>query len=195
MQILTVCTGNICRSPLAEHKLRSDLEPSIFTIESGGVRAVAGGRVPGPQLRIGVQAGLKDLPGHRGRQLTEQMLADADLVLVGTRTHRADVVRMVPSAVSKTFTFREFAHLARTVTGEDIETLVHGGKSLLTAAVVAVAQQRGLAPTLKEYDVVDPYGQDESTYQLAAEQLLPAVEDTAKYLNIVSKLEVASPHR
>lgn len=188
MRILTVCTGNICRSALAASQLRSDLDGSVFEVSSAGVGAVVGGLVPREQLRIGTELGLEDLTDHRGQQLTEQMLADSDLVLVATLSHRATVVRMYPAASAKTFTFREFAHLARAVTGEDLENLTSDGQNLLLAGVQAVAQLRGsLRPPPGEdpYDVIDPYMEDTEAYKRSAEQLVPAVKDIAKYLKIV----------
>lgn len=190
MQILSVCTGNICRSPLAESILRSRLDSDQFKVTSAGVRAMVGGRVPREQLLIAAELGLTDLPGHVGQQLSEQMVEEADLILVANRKHRATVVQMVPRVAGRTFTYREFAHLARTVTKEDIEDLVASGDQRMHAAVAAVAQQRGAVPPLDDYDVTDPYGRDAETYRLSAKQMVPAIEDASKYLRIVSRLEL-----
>lgn len=188
MEILTVCTGNICRSALAESHLRARLDSQEFTVTSAGVKAVVGGRVPREQLLIGSELGLTDLLGHEGQQLTRAMVDNADLLLVASLKHRASVVRMAPSAAGRTFTFREFAHLAKTVTSEDIAELRADGHNFREAAVIAVTQQRGTVPFPDEYDVEDPFGEDEETYRRSAQQLIPAVEDTAKYLRIVSNL-------
>ncbi len=189
MRILTVCTGNICRSALAESLLRQKLDPQAFTVSSAGVRAVVGGKVPPQQVAIGVSLGVEDLPQHSGSQITEQDVRNSDLILVATRDHRGEVVRLDPSASTRTFTYREFAHLAKSVTLEDIEELTSRGVPLLPAGVAAVAQQRGQTTPVPEYDTVDPYGHDKATYDASAAQLVPAVEDTVKYLKIVSGLK------
>lgn len=185
MRILSICTGNICRSALAESLLRARLDSGEFDVSSAGVQAVVGGRVPREQLFIGSELGLADLPGHEGRQLTADMVLESDLLLVATKKHRATVVRMTPGAAPRTFTFREFAHLAKTVTAADIEELLAGGATCIEAAVTAVTQQRGGGTPLDNYDVEDPYGRDEAAYRTSAQQLVPAIEDIAKYLNIV----------
>ena len=189
MRILTVCTGNICRSPLAQYQLRRELDSEAFTVDSGGTRAVVGGSVPPTQLRIAAELQVPGLANHRGQQLTENAIAAADLILVGTLKHRAEVVRLVPSASPKTFTFREFAHLAKGVTADDIQEIVESGEKLMNAAVTAGGQRRGVGGPPEDYDVVDPFGEDDHVYERSAAQLTPAVADVAKYLRIVSKLE------
>ena len=125
-RILTVCTGNICRSPLAESILRQDLPAEHFTVSSAGIMAVPNGQVPDPQLRIGKAIGITDLDQHRAQSLTEGRLGLADLVLGLSRGHRKRTVRLDPVAVRKTFTLREFAHLAPYVTPEDVEECLPG---------------------------------------------------------------------
>ena len=73
-RVLTVCTGNICRSPLAESLLREDLPAEFFTASSAGIMAVPNGQVPKTQVRIGEAMGIKDLPLHRAQMLTEVKL-------------------------------------------------------------------------------------------------------------------------
>lgn len=77
--ILCVCTGNICRSPLAEGLIKRDL-PGV-RVSSAGIGAMEGGRMPEPAARIAVREGL-DLEAHRGRQITSQILREHELVLV-----------------------------------------------------------------------------------------------------------------
>lgn len=190
MRILAVCTGNICRSALAESQLRASLNHDEFEVNSAGVHAVVGGKVPHEQLRIGTQMGLTDLEAHRGQQLEREDVEGADLILVATRDHRADVVRLSPLASARTFTFTEFAHLAKTVTLQDIEDLVEQGSTLLEAGVLAVSQQRGQVAPLPPaaLDVPDPYGRSAEAYRSAADLQVPPVDDAAKYLRIVSSL-------
>ncbi len=182
MQILSVCTGNICRSPLAEYLLRKRLDPQIFTVTSGGVKAVRSGRVPRQQLRIGLSLEIPELMGHSGQQLKAADVQAADLVLVATRDHRGKVLEFDPTANTKIFTLREFGHLAQTVRQEDVEELLAQGYDRPAAVVAAVAQQRGQGDPVPDYDIVDPYGHDEAAYALSAQQLVPAVEQAATYL-------------
>ncbi|WP_418608121.1 hypothetical protein [Georgenia sp. SUBG003] len=124
--ILTVCTGNICRSPAVEHLFRAAFgATSGVTVASAGTGALVGQPVHGPMADLlrGVDV---DPDGFAARRVTEQMLRGADLVLPLTRDHRAQVVDLAPAAVRRTFTVREFARLASQVDREQLEARVPG---------------------------------------------------------------------
>lgn len=185
-RILTVCTGNICRSPLAESVLRQDLPAQYFTISSAGIMAVPNGQVPEPQIAIGRDIGITDLDRHRAQTLVEGKLGIADLVLGMSRGHRRKIVRMDPLAVRKSFTLREFAHLAAYITPEDVEECLSDSQSALAAAVEAVARKRGMVPPVAsqdDLDIVDPFRRSKAVYKRSRDELVPAAETTAAYLN------------
>ena len=186
LSILTVCTGNICRSPLAEYLLREDLPPEEFNISSAGIMAVPDGRVPTQQLRIAASIGIGGMEAHRAQMLTKGRLGVSDLILALSRGHRKRIVRMDPQVVRKTFTLREFAHLASHVTPADVEECIPENASTLHAAVEAVARMRGMVPppgSMEDFDVIDPFRQSRAIYKLSRDQLVPAAETTAAYLN------------
>ena len=184
-KIVTVCTGNICRSPLAEALLRESLDTPALDVSSAGIMAAVGGSVPRQQLRIAAKLGVRGLETHRPQPLTRRMIEDADLVLGMSRGHRKRIVRMDPEAVRRTFTIREFARLAPLVTVEDVEVLVANGMDSVPAAIEAVASKRGLLPPPKfpeEFDVIDPFKQKKSVYKLSRDELVPAVKVTGDFL-------------
>jgi len=93
IQILLVCTGNICRSPLAAALLERALaERAIegIDISSAGTGAWDGAPVSEGAYLVGLERGL-DLSGHRARLLTRELVQAADLVLTMARHHRARV--------------------------------------------------------------------------------------------------------
>lgn len=176
--VLTVCTGNICRSPAVERLLAAALGPdSGVRVESAGVAAVVGAPVA-PLMAARLDAAGVAPEGFSARQVTEQMVRDADLVLPLTRRHRSALVGLSPAAVRRTFTLRELARLASAV---DPRALPPGSAAERLAALVPLAAaQRGAHRVRPEDDdVVDPWGHDARTYARSYDQLAPAVRTIA----------------
>jgi len=92
-KILLVCTGNICRSPLAAALLQRALtERGVegMDVSSAGTGAWDGAPVSEGAYLVGLERGL-DLSAHRARLLTRELIEEADLVLTMARHHRARV--------------------------------------------------------------------------------------------------------
>jgi protein-tyrosine phosphatase len=98
-KILVVCTGNICRSPVAAAMLQQALPER--QIESAGLGALVGRGVE-PQARRLAEADHLEVAGHRARQLTPELLAGSDLVLVMSAGQRRAIAELAPAALGKT---------------------------------------------------------------------------------------------
>jgi protein-tyrosine phosphatase len=96
--ILFICTGNTCRSPLAEALCKQllaarqgcapeDLPGRGFLVLSAGLAAMMGGRAAAPAVEIGRELGV-DLSGHSSRPLTPTLAAQADYLIVMAESHR-----------------------------------------------------------------------------------------------------------
>ena len=111
-RILIVCTGNICRSPLAEQLLRENLRAAGIdaVVTSAGTHAMTGSAMTPEAATLSLQYGASTTE-HVARQLTKKLIADADLVLTATRDHRREVVTLLPKATRYTFTLNQFARL------------------------------------------------------------------------------------
>ena len=174
--ILTVCTGNVCRSPVLERLLRFGLAQhwpeavGALQVASAGTHAVVGQTIPPPLMRRLAAVGVDSSP-FVARQLTRDMVAAADLVIAMTRAHRAAVVELHPRSVHRTFTLRELSRLTTVLPPGD--RAPRDAATRLALFVSALAACRGLAPDAElADDVIDPYRGRDARYQEAWTQLL-----------------------
>jgi protein-tyrosine phosphatase len=166
--ILTVCTGNLCRSPIAAQLLSARLPPARFEVISAGTSAVVGGRMPQEAARESERYG-GNPRGQLGVQLNREMVAAADLVLTAEVAHRAAVLEFYPPAVARVFTLRQFARLAAQLSAAELAMLSP------VAVVAAVAAQRGTRARLSDDDIPDPYLGPPESYAAAARAIDAAV--------------------
>ncbi|MEO8014607.1 low molecular weight protein-tyrosine-phosphatase [Polaromonas sp.] len=103
--ILTVCVGNICRSPVAEAMLKERLPGR--KIWSAGLHAVVGHGAETTAREIARQHGL-DLSAHRAQQIAGWMCSHADLVLVMEARHQQELEKLYPTARGKIHRLGEF---------------------------------------------------------------------------------------
>ncbi|QGF24213.1 low molecular weight phosphatase family protein [Raineyella fluvialis] len=188
-RILTVCTGNICRSPAAEFLLRRGLGAGVV-VESAGVAALVD-RPVDPQMAERLRAGGVDTDGFRARYLTPELIERADLVLAMTRDHRAEVVTAVPRALGRTFTLTEYAAA--------LEQWTEGGQTQpfytlrvpdrLAEFTAIAAQRRGTIRFTDpdQYDVPDPFRAAPGVYDEALRRIGAAVD------SIVGRLRGLEP--
>jgi len=108
-RVLLVCTGNICRSPLAEAIMRRELTAlgrDDITVTSAGTGAWDGAPASEGAYLVGLEHGL-DLSAHRARLLTRDLAERADVVLTMARHHRARVQEL--GGEGRTFVLGEYS--------------------------------------------------------------------------------------
>ena len=171
MRILTVCTGNICRSPMAEVLL-------VASAARRGARpAVASAGLVTEDLpadphavRVMAERGL-DLSAHRSRRLTPEMVVDADLLVGMAREHVREMVALDRSAFSRSFTLLELARRGQAVGPVADDDL--------TAWLTEVGEDRepmDLIRPAEGYDIDDPIGQSRRRFRASAEVIEEAVD-------------------
>lgn len=111
-RILVVCVGNICRSPMAEAVLQDRLEnaPGFdgnITVESAGLGALVDWPAAEYAEELMIERGL-DIAKHRARQLTAELLHEADLVLVMELGHKKAIEVNDVTARGKVFRLGEW---------------------------------------------------------------------------------------
>jgi protein-tyrosine phosphatase len=158
-RLLYVCVGNVCRSVLAERMTRHALDrgapwPDRFCVGSAGTRGLD--RAPmHPYTEQLLADRAADTSGFAARRLTAALVTGADVVLTATTRERDDVLALVPTAIRRTFTIKEFARLvagARPGGGG-------GDDPVARARLLVVEALRGRGPvrsTGDGYDIPDP---------------------------------------
>ncbi len=168
-RVLFVCTGNICRSAMAERLALAALGPgSPIVVSSAGSRARAG--LPMAERAREVLSRLGGDPeGFASRPLTAGAVAGADLVLAASSEHRAAAVALQPGAAARAFTIAEFGALARAVPPDRVLRQVDpvGRARVLLEEAGAL---RGLV-RVDQPDIPDPYGGRRRAYRQAARRI------------------------
>lgn len=98
-RLLVLCTGNICRSPLAEAWFRRELGERAV-VESAGLGALVGNPADPLAIEVAREDGL-DLTTHVARQITPEMVKSATLVLTMEQKQRDQVLKLAPWATGK----------------------------------------------------------------------------------------------
>lgn len=177
LRILFVCTGNTCRSPLAEGLLRIRVhqEGLAAEVRSAGVSAVTGGPISRNSASLLQEAGFKDSISSLAIQESE--VNWADLILTMTMGHKRTVIQRFPSAIEKTFTLKEYAlddaHILQAI--EEREQLVTELqlKQALSQAVSVEERSRifKLEHAIPDFDISDPFGGSIEIYRQTAEEI------------------------
>jgi protein-tyrosine phosphatase len=180
LHVLHVCTGNICRSPMAERIMRAELAARVGPVTDVLVHSAGtyGGHAGGPMNRSAsdelARRGLSD-EEFTATWLREPQVQWADLVLAATAEHKAQVLQLEPRALRSTFTLRELARLAGHVPPDELGAGTPGQR--LRALAAAASELRGLYPpdSRAADDVDDPYGEAPEVFTATADQLRDAI--------------------
>jgi protein-tyrosine phosphatase len=191
MNILLVCTANVCRSPAAEFLLASHLGSAArdISIRSAGVNASAGAPIDDTIGNLLRSRGVETRP-FSSRQLTVRMLESADLVLTASTSHRSAVVQLLPTAVRRTLTLRQLARYAPFIleSGEPPA----GSAARLGWILAAVPQARALAPR-DDDSIADPMGRSRGHYRAAVDAVDKACAAIAPLLGSRAEEVLQSP--
>lgn len=106
--VLFVCTGNVCRSPMAEHLLRARLPARAgWTVASAGLSAFPGLGPTSAALEAMRERQI-DISSHRSRAVSRALVDAASLIVVMTGSHFDEIRQRFPAAIEKVFLLRSF---------------------------------------------------------------------------------------
>ena len=198
MRILFVCTGNRCRSPLAERlatdwartMLAGSPEASDVHVESAGLAATPGQEVD-PYTAAALRRHGITAAGFRSQVLTKELAQAADLVLTMTREQRRAVLELEPRGLRRTFTLTEAADL---LAGADLRGLsLTPLTERATQLGVRLDAARAHRVTRSSDDVADPIGRRESVHQEVAERIETAMRPVADVLFTSVRTRLPAP--
>lgn len=171
LQLLVVCTANVCRSPMAGALLGSLCERHAVPVQVH----TAGLQVPllpvDPQAVTVMAAFGLDISGHRPQPVQRQHVDAAHLVLAMTREHVRHLATEFPGAFSRTFTVKEIARRVRTAPVPLDLTSLHEGRTPAT-----------LLGRSADDDIDDPYGMAPPAHARCADELSTALSSLAEAL-------------
>jgi protein-tyrosine phosphatase len=170
LRILFVCTGNTCRSPMAEGLCRSLLSHfrlgQDVRVSSAGLSAMAGWPASEAAIAVMAEQGI-DLSGHQAVCLTIEQVRGADLVLTMEERQKQFLLEKYPAATGKVFALKEYAMRVE-------DEVRQGGP-----------KHSG------RYDIPDPFGQPIEVYRRCAAALTSAITDIC--LDIRGRLKQRQP--
>ncbi len=180
--VLHVCTGNICRSPLGERIMRGELDRRFgplatdFDVRGAGTYGGHDGQPMHPPTAAVLTELGYDPSGFTATWLREPQAQWADLILTATADHRRQVLGLEPRALRRTFTLLEFARLVTDVRPEDLPP---GSPAERLQAMVGYAIDRRAVdppPYRGADDIDDPFDEPIEVYRATARKVSGAVE-------------------
>jgi protein-tyrosine-phosphatase len=166
IDVLFACTGNICRSPMAEALLRERLAGRAPSLTIGSVGRLFDGRAP-EKGAVKAMAGYGiDLTSHVSRKQTPALIADSALILTMEKVHVRDLSVLAPGTFDRTFTLPEFVRIVEEApprTDANLRRWVEG--------LGADREHLGYLASTGDDEIADPMGRSARTFRACAAEI------------------------
>ena len=177
-----MCTGNICRSPLAQGFLEERsrrLLGGALHVRSAGTWARPGYGATDEAVAVAAERSI-DIAEHRTTSFTAELADWADLVVTMTAEQRDEVAEAAPSTTPKTFTLKELVPILAAL--PPVEAPPSRDSLLARIAEADRLRREGTAPRPADEDVADPLGLGMEAYRAAAWEIEELIDATVRGL-------------
>lgn len=193
MRVLFICSGNICRSALAEYLMRDALRArgaGDVLVSSCGLLRLDGYPMDDHYVALLQRQGI-DATVHRSTPFETSLVDDADLILTFTSQHLGAILDRAPRAARKAYLVDDFANLCDACRADGTVpagTTSGGGSAADAAAIeqrldaIVMAEPFKRPVMARAHEITDPHRRSAVTYQMVAEAITDCVRRIADTL-------------